>query len=358
MTQHIAREYVQRVVLWQSQTGWVCDLASTTLLRTQSPGVDESYFASARGDDVAIERSHLYQIENIEMGRQEHLLAMRRLGCPIRFVVLVKNRHVLWYEEANLHLVPDRQGFGGFAPDKIRVVSRVFDPGIHQGRDLFSGIPWICTSAYRLCELAQNCEQIGSGSGSGEEDAYVLSLPTLPGYLGPFWEVLPGDTVDSLGLFSGNLAACEIELPIGTATLRLEVDTGTLYALGWNGSELDSADAGVDLTLPVHTMFVRAEVTAASTQPRLLVNNAGTALGPRVGECVFCPGDDRAEAPPWTLLVTTTSPQNIIPASIATTTDPQNILPGEPVAIETVPQNIIPALIATTTDPQNILPPA
>lgn len=310
-TNYIAREYVQRVVIWHSKTGWVCDLPPTVLLRTQTPGVEEGYFPSARGDDVAIERSHLYQIENIEMARQEHLLMMRRLGCPIRFVALIKNRHVVWYEEASLHLVPDRQGFGGFAPDKVRVVSRVFDAGIHQGRDLFSGIPWICTSAYRLCELEQNCDEIGSGSGSGESDDYVLSLATLPGYLGPFWVVSPSDAVTNFGVFTGSEAVLTMELPIGGASLTLDVDAGTLEALRWDSEVIQTASAGVSLTLPSNTMFVRATVTSASSQPRLLVDSAGEPLGPRIGECVFCPGGERAMAPPWSFLPVWDCPGNV-----------------------------------------------
>lgn len=139
------------------------------------------------------------------------------------------------------------------------------------------------------------------------------------GYEGPLWAVDDETAyVDAEGALvntdGGALpATIEVPCPLPGATLQLtgnrpgDVD-GTITVLDWYGQELMSAAADEALRLysdayaaigyALPAWRIRVDISRADSRPRLVVLNAGRALGSRPGE-VITGCTERAERPTW-----------------------------------------------------------
>ncbi len=286
----ILREIFFRVVLWQSRTGFVGEAAGQQLLLQTFPSETTERLMVSTGSERPVSRRHQATFLNVESNLQEHLRLMQQMGCPIRFVALAVNRHVLWYEETLMDDKSARQGYGGYAADSLTLSNNVFDSGIHQGADLLSGIPWECTDAVLFSTQDPTVTEIIPGTiGSGETfDPFVLVPSSMPGYIGPVWQADAGDSVDACGVLTttGIPIVLEMELPIGGATLTA---TGAqIQYYDFFGNLLKTVADGVSSFVPGLTMFVRLTLSSALTRPTLDVGTPGSVRGPRSGECVVC----------------------------------------------------------------------
>lgn len=241
-----------------------------------TPTETAQYFETGRGDAITKQRRHELELAVTDPISVRHLDLMKRAtdgrpGSPrllgVEAVLIGYDKHCSWYEPTALGITAVRQGFGGFAGARVRMVSSVFEPSIWQDESLIHGVPW-----HRL-EAIYN----------GDLGAHVLPGPAS--YEGPFWRVAAAAEVDVMGTLSTGTAQLDLVLPIGGATVQLGPEagvTGTLIARDFDGSPLGVFQTGDEVMLPVRTWSIGIEVDAATVQPRLRVLDAGRRLPPRV----------------------------------------------------------------------------
>lgn len=289
----IQREGYTRVVIWQPRSGFVCDIGGADALAASFPQVSESYFVQTGKSAHLRSRSRTIRLPVFREDLRRHLRLMEEQGCEVRLLALGLSAHQTFFMDAFMRLVEREATFPALAARELVVDSRRLEAFALRSEDLLAAAMWECTDATVI--------------GSGDP---VLRRSDQLVWAGPEWEVGSGDSVDSYGALSvgsGGSAVMEFICPIQGARLLLDDAggevSGTLEALDWEGTTvLDSASAGTALDIPERTWKLRVTITEASERPRLLVENAGAPVSPRLGVCLDCsdPSASAAEAPSWT----------------------------------------------------------
>lgn len=307
-SKRVRKRLFERVLVWVPASGTILDLPTRFVLEA-TPSESEEYATIASGSKRPTTRTHSVQIPVTakELGVLSEVI--HRTRCPVKaaFISSEGKDCFLWLEETRLQVRDPEIGAGLQAEKILDLESSVFYPGIWEGRDLFSGVPW------------QGTEDREKPNGDivlrpqGNERA---------GYEGPIWTVdansTSGRTVNLLGAQSGFTATLEAELPAWGATLRLQapegyaVTGGALRAKDFGGSVLasDSSGEGAEITLPEKTFKVEVEISSTEARPRVVVVGSGVRdlngyIGKSTPDCtkVSSPNYDRAqdinEAPFW-----------------------------------------------------------
>jgi len=292
-----------RLLLWQERSGAVVDIMGWEALANATPADRSAYYKGSASTRLSGSNSMAMRVIKSELIRQ--LKKMEALGCDIRAAMFGFVRHDMWLVDSKLAMW-DAWNPGGRLAGSQLVIQQARDSGaIMQLTNILEFAPW-----YNSVATVATPDVPGSGSGSGfasgSSGTWHLLDRKNTSFNGPTWQVEEGDSVDSLGSFTGIEAVMEFVFPAGTMVLDLIGNwAGTLTEINWNGGIIEETTKvyGQDgqVTLDEQVWKVRVSVTSADEMPRLTVNHAGQSQGVREGLCLDCsdPGAVASGVPPW-----------------------------------------------------------
>lgn len=277
---------VDRIVVFQPRSGWVCDLGPGSAL---SPlyNPNEEYFRTGAGTSEAVARSRPLTIPVFDDDKITHLRKMKREGCEIR-AIIIGGTHLYWGMDSEINLVEFGGQPGAVSGANVVLNSDLFSGAVYQSNDLLSGIPWECETAETI-----------SGT---------IYFPGPKGWNGPRYVVGSGQSTDETGTLSGSGSPqLEIHFPLEGLQFTLGGSfVGDMKTLDFSGNTLSTfSKPGVSGdetgTIDDGTWKIQINVTSADGRPTLKVTDAGALVSDRVGECVDCSDLDAeaASAPAW-----------------------------------------------------------
>lgn len=297
MSESAIRTQYGRIVFFQPRTGFCVDIGPTQALASEGPGTTEEYLV-VDGSELAISRSHFFQVPVLLAHHIETIRLMKQLGCDVRMYALAGASGVcqVWdVPDSKIYIEDVNRGAKNFGGAKVTIRSSVFAGAIYQGRNLLQGIPFECT---RTIEVF-NVDGLGCGSGFGSGQGADLSLRSFneDHFVGPYWSPnAAGSSVDMTGrLTLGSATSVDFStiLPLQGATLQFSGEFSLDWMFfDWNSSLLSSGShtgpGSTDVLVPSNAWRFDINVTEASSIPNLEVVSPGLALDPRIGDCVDC----------------------------------------------------------------------
>lgn len=300
MSENALRTQFGRIVFFQTRTGFCVDIGPSEALTSQGPGTTEEFLV-VEGTELAISRSHFFQVPVLMAHHIEILRTMSQLGCDTRVYALAGAAGVsqVWDVPDSKLIVEDiNRGPRNFGGALVTLRSSIYSGAIFQGRNLLSGIPFECTRTITVF----NVDGLGCGSGfgsGGSGQGQDLALRSFNGdhFVGPYWSPdAVGASVDMSGrLTLGTASGLDLStiFPLQGATLQFSGEFSLTWSFyDWNSQLVSSGShtglGTTDVLVPSNAWRFDINVTEASSIPNLEVVSPGLALDPRIGDCVDC----------------------------------------------------------------------
>jgi hypothetical protein len=276
-SEFVKRRLFSRVVLWDTKGGTILDLPTRYVLPGANPVESEEYVDLANGSQTPIRRTHEVNIPITARELDVMGEVIQRTKCPVKAAFIGPNGtdNFLWLEPTRLQITDPEIDPGQQARKILKLKSNVFYPGIWEGSDLISGVPWQGTHDWKNPD--NNAIEIRQ---EGKERR---------GYQGPIFEVSDNQVRDrsvSIGgattaFSSTNPAIINFEFPVWNTEIVLEAPAGyrigdaTLRTKRWDGLvlESDSSGEGASVSIEKPVFSVELEVLSTEARPRLKVVN-------------------------------------------------------------------------------------